>query len=83
MSDDTHRSRYLHDIPLDRALERFLGAIEGSGRSGVFEGESIPLADALGRVTAEPVWARLSSPHYHAAAMDGYATRADQTRGAF
>ncbi|MFO7631402.1 MAG: molybdopterin biosynthesis protein, partial [Caldilinea sp.] len=35
-----------------------------------------------GRVTAEPVWARISSPHYHAAAMDGYAVRAEATRGA-
>jgi putative molybdopterin biosynthesis protein len=82
MSDETHRSRYLHDIPLDQALERFLGAIEESGRGGVFNGETIPLGQALGRVTAEPVWARLSSPHYHAAAMDGYATRAENTRGA-
>ena len=33
-------------------------------------------------MTAEPVWARISSPHYHAAAMDGYAVRSEETRGA-
>ena len=39
-------------------------------------------AEAPGRVTASPVWARLSAPHYHASAMDGYAVRAQDTVGA-
>ncbi len=38
--------------------------------------------DALGRVTASPVFAAASSPHYHAAAMDGIAVRAADTAGA-
>jgi len=33
-------------------------------------------------VTAEAIWARLSSPHYHASAMDGFAVRAASTNGA-
>ncbi len=44
--------------------------------------EEIPTVQALGRVTAAPVFARLSSPHYHAAAMDGYAVAAAATFGA-
>lgn len=44
--------------------------------------EEIPTTQALGRVTAAPVLARLSSPHYHAAAMDGYAVAAAVTFGA-
>jgi putative molybdopterin biosynthesis protein len=45
--------------------------------------ETIPLDEnALGRVTAEPVWAKISSPHYHASAMDGFAVRAVTTNGA-
>src|SRR5437870_11684794 len=44
--------------------------------------ESVPVDQALGRVTAEPVFARTSVPHYHAAAMDGIAVRADETLGA-
>ena len=36
----------------------------------------------MGRITAEPVWAKLSAPHYHAAAMDGYAVLASDTRHA-
>jgi putative molybdopterin biosynthesis protein len=38
--------------------------------------------DALHRVTAEPVFAKISSPHYHASAMDGICVRAEDTFGA-
>lgn len=75
-------SVYLHDVPLAEARQRFLEALESVGRSAAGPAEPVPLAEALGRVTAEPVWARLSSPHYHAAAMDGYALRAEETAGA-
>ncbi|MDB5073700.1 MAG: molybdenum cofactor synthesis domain protein [Candidatus Eremiobacteraeota bacterium] len=44
--------------------------------------ERLALDDALDRVTARPVIARLSSPHYHACAMDGIAVVAARTRGA-
>ena len=43
--------------------------------SRVSHTESIPLAEALGRVTAEPVYAQLSLPPFPASAMDGYAVR--------
>jgi putative molybdopterin biosynthesis protein len=42
----------------------------------------VPLDQAVGRVTAAPVWARLSAPHYHASAMDGFAVRARGTAAA-
>ena len=38
--------------------------------------------EAVGRVTAEPIWATRSSPPFDAAAMDGIALRAADTRGA-
>ena len=38
--------------------------------------------EAIGRVTAEPVWATRSSPSFDAAAMDGIAVRAADTVGA-
>src|SRR4029077_1905685 len=45
--------------------------------------ESIPLDEnAIDRVIAEPIWAKISSPHYHASAMDGFAVRAISTNGA-
>ena len=43
--------------------------------SSVPQTENIPLAEALGRVTAEPVYAQLSLPPFPASAMDGYAVR--------
>jgi len=79
---DEVQSPYLEDIPLDQALARWWEALAAAGLDGPLPGEPVPLEDALGRVTAEPVWARISSPHYHASAMDGYAVRADDTRGA-
>jgi len=46
------------------------------------EPETVAVPDAVGRVLAEPVAARLSSPHFHAAAMDGIAVKARNTFGA-
>jgi putative molybdopterin biosynthesis protein len=43
--------------------------------------ETIPARRAAGRVTAAPVFARFSSPNYHAAAMDGIAVHAETTFG--
>lgn len=37
--------------------------------------EIIRTVDSLERITAEPIFARYSSPFYHSAAMDGYAVR--------
>ena len=44
--------------------------------------ERLGLEAAVGRVTAEAVWARRSSPDYDTAAMDGIAVRAAATVGA-
>ena len=76
------RTVYLKDVPFDEAWERFRAALKRANRWDLIEGESVALGEALGRVTAEPVWAKISSPHYHAAAMDGYALRASDTNGA-
>jgi putative molybdopterin biosynthesis protein len=76
------RKVYLEDIALDEAWRRFNEALAAAGLDQPFPGEAVPLIEALGRVTAEPIWARLSSPHYHASAMDGYAVRAADTQGA-
>lgn len=44
--------------------------------------ETVSVISAAGRVTAAPVYARLSSPGFHIAAMDGFAVRAEDTFGA-
>jgi len=77
-----NRKFYLDDIPLDEAWHRLITAMESSGVWAAFPGEDRPLDEALGRVTATPVWAALSSPGYHASAMDGYAVRSVDTLGA-
>src|SRR5947209_4228660 len=69
---------YLEDIPLEEAYQRWWSRL-------VLEplpGEDVAITDALGRVTASAVFARTSVPHYHAAAMDGIAVRAEATVGA-
>ena len=76
------RKVYLEDIPLDEAWRRFIAALESADMWRPFDGEETQVAEALGRVTAEPIWARVSSPAYHAAAMDGYAVRSPDTIGA-
>lgn len=77
------RNVYLEDLPMDEAWARLQSALEVVGRWGPLPGEEVaPLDEALGRVTSRPVWAALSSPNYHASAMDGYAVRARDTEGA-
>lgn len=72
------RKRYLKKTPLVDARQLFLAHFDPSKLAV----ETMPVEDALGRVTAEPVFAKLSSPHYHAAAMDGICVRAEDTFGA-
>ncbi|WP_236608821.1 molybdopterin biosynthesis protein [Thermacetogenium phaeum] len=73
---------YLENIPLEEALRRYLEALEQRGALQPGEPERIPVNRARGRVTARPVFAAVSSPHYHAAAMDGVAVQAAATFGA-
>jgi putative molybdopterin biosynthesis protein len=76
-------SVYLHDIPLYQAQSRLREALQDADLWRVLGTENIPLDEnALGRVTTEPIWAEISSPHYHASAMDGFALRAVSTNGA-
>jgi putative molybdopterin biosynthesis protein len=76
-------SVYLHDIPLPDALARLRLALQEAGLWRVLGTETIPLDEnCLGRVTSEPIWARISSPHYHSSAMDGFAVQALATDGA-
>ncbi len=71
------RRRYLHNTPVEEARERFLC------RQWPAPGEEITaVTEATGRVTSRAVFAVLSSPHYHAAAMDGVVVRSRETVGA-
>jgi putative molybdopterin biosynthesis protein len=82
MADNRQRSVFLQDVPLQDARSRFERALRDADLWEPLEPEDIPLDQALGRISAEPIWAQISSPHYHAAAMDGYALQAAETEGA-
>jgi len=76
------REFYLESIPLPDAQARWRRLWQECGLAERLAAETIPIDQALGRITARPAFAAISSPHYHAAAMDGFAVRAEETFGA-
>jgi len=64
-------------LPVATARARLCALVQACDRL-----ERVAVEDAVGRVTAEPVAARFSVPHFHASAMDGIAVRAAETAGA-
>jgi putative molybdopterin biosynthesis protein len=70
---------YLEKRPLSEALKLFLGAFDFEAAAGH---EEIRSVQSCNRITSGPVFARISSPNYNAAAMDGIAVRARDTEGA-
>src|SRR5918995_6777041 len=73
---------FIHDRPAAEALAAWEEACAAAGCPERLEAVALRLEEAVGRVTAEPVWARTSSPPFDAAAMDGIAVRAADTVGA-
>lgn len=72
-----NRHVYLAMKGLEEAREIFSGVWRGRMTGD----EEIGVEDALGRVTFGPVFAGISAPTYHSAAMDGIAVRAEETYG--
>jgi len=73
------RNIYLKMKTLSEAKQIVLSGFDAADH---WPTEAIPVSDAVGRVLAQPVYARLSAPHFHAAAMDGIAVKASDTFGA-
>jgi putative molybdopterin biosynthesis protein len=73
---------FVHDVPAAEAFAAWIRACREAGCPERVEVVRVPLDGGVGRVTAEPVWARRSSPPFDAAAMDGIAVRAADTVGA-
>jgi len=63
-------------ISVEEALEKVLNYVE------VLEPERKPILDCLGQVLAEDVYSTIDIPPLDNSAMDGYALRAKDTRGA-
>ena len=82
MSPMARATPFIHDRPAAEALVAWEDACAAAGCTERLDTMRAPLDDAVGRVTAEPVWAQTSSPPFDAAAMDGIAVRAADTVGA-
>ena len=77
-----NRKIYITTTPLGEAVALWRRKLEEAGIWKPLPGERVHVDDSLGRVTAQAVAARLSSPFYHCAAMDGAAVRFADTVGA-
>ena len=73
---------FVHDVPAAEAYAAWMQACRVAGCPERLEVVRVALDEAVGRVTAEAVWARRSSPPFDAAAMDGIAVSAADTIGA-
>lgn len=63
---------------LKEALNLLLDSFEKKVKTPI-ESEIISVKDSLKRITAEPVFAKISSPYFYSSAMDGYAVKAEAT----
>ncbi len=72
------RNVYLSMKTLEEAKRIFFSRFSSKLRTG---SEEISVENSLARVTAEPVFSRMSSPSYHSAAMDGIVVSAEATYG--
>ncbi len=75
----TKRNVYLNMKSLEEARQILFDHFPATGSMAA---ENVSPPDAVGRVLAEPVFAAVSSPNFHAAAMDGVAVKAEETFGA-
>ena len=71
---------YLTNVPLEQAKKDYLSLLVERGFAP--RTQVIPVQQACGRVTAQPVYAHICAPHYAASAMDGVAVVAGDTFGA-
>ncbi|NLV23084.1 MAG: molybdopterin biosynthesis protein [Syntrophomonadaceae bacterium] len=76
-----NRNIYIDNIPQEKALQSFMDGLQACGWFKR-DAELIPVRESLHRITAEPVIAKRSSPHYTASAMDGAAVKSAMTIGA-
>jgi putative molybdopterin biosynthesis protein len=73
---------YLENTSLQEALKKWSERLSRDITHKPAQVERIKVKHSLGRITSEAVTARISSPFFHSAAMDGYAVRFTDTFGA-
>jgi putative molybdopterin biosynthesis protein len=75
-------SPFVSDVPAAQAHTAWREARAAAGCPVRVDVVRLPVGEAVGRVTGEPVWARRSSPAFDSSGMDGIAVRAADTVGA-
>jgi putative molybdopterin biosynthesis protein len=78
----TRTSPFVSDVPAAEATAAWDAARAADGCPARVDPVVVPVGEAVGRVTAAPVWALRSSPAFDASAMDGIAVRSADTVGA-
>lgn len=73
------KHNYLDNMPLEEAKEKFFALVK---KDFTHKTEDIPTTQAVDRVLAEAVYAKICCPHYNASAMDGIAVKAKDTYSA-
>lgn len=71
------RNTYIDNIQVEEAKVRYFNRLNIKDNF-----EELSPIDSLNRVTYEAVYAKMSSPNYNAAAMDGIAVKSENTIGA-
>lgn len=74
--DKNNRNIYIENMDVDKAKDLYYEKLNITSSS-----EEISVLNSLGRITYEAIYAKTSSPHYNAAAMDGIAVNSELTKG--
>jgi len=74
------RNIYISNMDVNEAQKLFMDRAEAYLANAAIE--KLQVLESRGRISADPVFARVSSPNFNASAMDGIAVRAKSTFGA-
>ncbi|WKY48644.1 molybdopterin biosynthesis protein [Eubacteriaceae bacterium ES3] len=78
-SKKNERNLYLKNESLEGAIALFMDAFEKN--ECYISTEKVAVTESLNLVTAQPVFAKISSPYYNASAMDGITVNALEMKG--
>ncbi|MDQ7822159.1 MAG: substrate-binding domain-containing protein [Candidatus Eremiobacteraeota bacterium] len=67
------------NIPLDEAIERWISEVDFRKAAPLKSPQAIAVEKSIGRVTAEPVLARISAPYYYSSVCDGICVKSSDT----
>lgn len=73
--DKNNRNIYIENMDVDKAKNLYYQKLNIISSS-----EEVDVLNSLGRITYQAIYAKTSSPHYNAAAMDGIAVNSELTK---